>query len=238
MSIRMVRRPFLCLVLTGVMTLSSVSSYQELYAQELWNSDKAGTTADITYDEGKDLGPQTYYNVKRKFYSKIEHGNYTLFNYHDKITRYDRSRYERQIRAAQAMNAAREQYVPAEWGRLSASALRHRQADTDLALQFEYERRLVAKEKRIASLKRGQEASEAAEQRRLEKIAKTRADRYAQKAEREERKRVALGLSSGETKTYSAKSTSTNTSSGNGRVTKVHSNTTTNKPRRLFNQYD
>ncbi len=235
------KRPFLCLVLTGVLTLSSVSSYQELHAQELWNRDAPGTTSDITYEEGKVVGPQTYYNVKRRFFSKTEHGNYILYNYHDKIVRYDRERFQNQIRAVQSMNIAREQSQPAEWGRLSASALRHRQTDTDRALQIEYERNLVAKEKQLASLRRAEKASEEAELRRLEKVKRLRTDRLVRKAERDERKRIALGLSSGHTNSYSSANSSNSTAKtrkNNGRVTKVHSNSSTQEPNRLFNQYD
>ncbi len=149
------------------------------------------------------------------------------------------------MRVAQEMNVAREQRVPEHWGRLSTIALKNRQADTDLALQREYQRRLATKNNMIANLKKREQAMQDAQRAHMDTVAAYEARERAKKEEKAERKRRFLAgeqVQAYNRNTYSSGGSqsakrSVGSSSGAKSGT-VRKNVKSNAPKRLFNSYD
>ncbi len=242
----MLRHRIICLFMIVTLTVFTVADFRMLYAQELWN-DQGAKGDHVTYEDTKTgLGNGAYFNATRRHVSTVTHGRFTLYNSHDKRIDVNTGLIEQQMRMAQEMNIAREQTVPVHWGRLSALALKNRQADTDLALQREYQRRLSTKNAMIKDLKEREKAMEVAQYSHMQKVAAYEAQKNAKKEAKAERKR--RFLAGEQVQAYNRKSTRSSRSSSNstgdtssstsGKKVIARKTVKGTKPKRLFNRYD
>lgn len=132
----------ICFLMACIFTATTAHPFMSVDAAELWNK---GTSA-------KKSG-KSYYN---KSGNTTKKGTHTLFNRKGTVVHNEKS-----ASAYRGHNAGygfytevrmSEQKVSRQWKMLSASAVRNRQADVDLALQQEYEiLKDVAKKMNIAT---------------------------------------------------------------------------------------
>ncbi len=219
------KRPVLCIFLAMFMAFTAVEPFAGLNAAELWNSRKSTTIDKKTY----------------KFYTKRQDSKepVTLYNRVNPRKSYN-DKYGRGVKATlQEYRDVKllKQQKSKLWDRMSQGAVKNRWADTDNALQIEYETR-KATAKHMVSLFKQMKSDQAKAELEFQK----QLDSYYQKKREEELERQAKkedalngGRSYNRSYKYSKKKHRNiiykKTSSSNSREKRVQ----LKKPKPLFN---
>jgi len=219
------KRPVLCIFLAMFMAFTAVEPFAGLNAAELWNSRKSTVTDKKTY----------------KFYKKREEGKkpVTLFNAQSPRKSPD-SKYGSKIK--QIVDSYKDvklmkQNSPKLWDRMSPGAVKNRWADTDNALQIEYETRKATASHMISLYRQMKSDQAKAEKEYQSQLNQYYEDKRAEELERQAEKEDALnGGSSGNRVYRSSKKKNRNIiykkkSSSRSKETRVK----LNKPKPLFN---
>ena len=164
------KRPVLCIFLAMFMAFTAIEPFAGLNAAELWNSRKNTVTDKKTY----------------KFYKKRQESSrepVTLYNAQTPRKSYGR-KYGAGVKAAlyEYKNVKRiKQQKSKLWDRMSPGAVKNRWADTDNALQIEYETRKATAKHMVSVFKQMRSDKIKSERKYQEQLA----DYYEKKREEE-----------------------------------------------------
>ncbi len=133
----MTKHPILCLFMVSVFTIVTAHPFVHLSAAELWNSNKSSGSK----------SKSSLYNKKIRSQSS---GGLTLYNSRNNNRHARSAGLRNNIQAYKRIKIARERKASRLWETMSPYAVVNRQADTDFALQREYN---IRKKLRISMIR-------------------------------------------------------------------------------------
>lgn len=230
------KHPYLCCFFAIALSFTAYQPGFRLNAADLWNKTGVGVSAPSYYVEGQ---------AKKKGNSGIYYNNRDGSNSYNQKTLYNvkdpsalaagkrRDRLNAMANNYKGVNTSNRKQRPSkQFAFMSSDAVANRQADIDLALQNEYNRRKETAQnmRRLQeSSRRSLIAADKAEDKRLKEL-EARRQKYMQ--ERERKKAMAL---KGKGVLYSGTSKSTKASRAGYSSYTSSSSTGLKKPKRLFN---
>ena len=221
------KHPYLCVCLTFVMCLTAYHSGVRLNAAELWNSTRSGASSSDSpsyfVKKKEDVRGQsaTIYNDSRK---SNQVNRKTLFNSkNSSIVSSNGGGLDEAIHAYNNVKMGKQR-PSRQFKSMSPNAVSNRQADIDLALQHEYDRRKATARMMIDVAREVGATRARTDRERQEELVAIREEKEAKALAAQRKKDRAIG-----------KNVAYRTSNRNVRYKKSSSSSDLKKPTRLFN---